>query len=130
MTQEIKQGIYSDKGVDAIKEANLRLREMTPAAESALNAIGISSANLQKELTEGSITTFEAIQKVSERLDTLPPQSKIVGQAIADIFGGPGEDAGLRYLSNLHKIDLTTNDLLTTTNKYTLAKELELKAIL
>ena len=128
MTQEIKQGIYSDKGVDAIKEANLRLREMTPAAESALNAIGISSANLQKELTEGSITTFEAIQKVSERLDTLPPQSKIVGQAIADIFGGPGEDAGLRYLSNLHKIDLTTNDLLTTTNKYTLAKELELKA--
>ena len=128
MTQEVKQGIYSDKGVDAIKEANLRLREMTPAAEEALEAIGLSSENIQEELRSGSKTTFEIIQQVSERMDTLPPQSKVVGQAIADIFGGPGEDAGIKYLSNLHKIDLTTNTLISTTNEYARAKELEIKA--
>lgn len=128
MSQEIKQGIYSDKGVDAIKEANLRLREMTPTAVTALDAIGISSSELQKELTSGSITTFDAIQRVSAKLDTLPPQSKEVGQAIADIFGGAGEDAGLKYLSNLHKIDLTSNSLIDTTNDYVRAKEAELKA--
>jgi hypothetical protein len=52
----------------------------------------------------------------------------VVGQAIADIFGGPGEDAGLKYLANLHKIDLTTDGLITSTNHYAQAKELELKA--
>jgi hypothetical protein len=128
MTQEIKQGIYSDKGVDAIKEANLRLREMTPAAEEALNAIGLSSKNIQKELTSGSKTTFEIIQKVSQRMATLPPQSKLVGQAIADIFGGPGEDAGIKYLTNLHNIDLSLNSVSTSSNKYTQAKKLEVDA--
>lgn len=30
-TNAARQGVFSDKGVDAIKEANIRLREMTPA---------------------------------------------------------------------------------------------------
>jgi hypothetical protein len=128
MTQEIKQGIYSDKGVDAIKEANLRLREMTPVAEEALNAIGLSSENIQKELTAGSKTTFEIIQEVSQRMATLPPQSKLVGQAIADIFGGPGEDAGVKYLSNLHNIDLSLTQISASANKYVEAKKLEVRA--
>lgn len=128
MTQEIKQGIYSDKGVDAIKEANLRLREMTPAAQEALTAIGLSSKNIQKELRDGSATTFDIIQKVSKRMASLPPQSKLVGQAIADIFGGPGEDAGIKYLANLHKIDLTLGSITSSTDDYTKAKHLEVKA--
>ena len=128
MTQEIKQGIYSDKGVDAIKEANLRLREMTPAAEQALNAIGLSSKKIQEELTSGSKTTFDIIQRVSKQMATLPPKSKLVGQAIADIFGGPGEDAGIKYLSNLHSIDLSLNNVTASSNKYTQAKKLEVEA--
>jgi hypothetical protein len=128
MTQEIKQGIYSDKGVDAIKEANLRLREMPKSAQEALDAIGLSSKNIQKELQEGSKTTFDVIQQVSKRMATLPPQSKLVGQAIADIFGGPGEDAGLRYLSNLHKIDLSLNSITASSQETTKAKQLEIKA--
>lgn len=128
MTQEVKQGIYSDKGVDAIKEANLRLREMTPAAQEALTAIGLSSKNIQKELRDGSKTTFDVIQMVSKRMASLPPQSKLVGQAIADIFGGPGEDAGIKYLSNLYKIDLSLGNITSQTDDYTRAKRLEVKA--
>lgn len=128
MTQEIKEGIYSDKGVDAIKEANLRLREMPKSTIGALKAIGLSSKTIQKELKSGSKTIFDIIQQVSKSMAALPPQSKEVGQAIADIFGGPGEDAGLKYLSNLHKIDLSLGSIKYSTDKYTEAKKLEVKA--
>ena len=37
--QAAKSGIYSDKGVDVIKEGNLRIREMTTATAAALNHI-------------------------------------------------------------------------------------------
>ena len=40
-TNAARQGVFSDKGVDAIKEANIRLREMTPATEAALGCAGL-----------------------------------------------------------------------------------------
>ena len=107
VTQTNKMGIFSDKGVDAIKEANLRLREMTTAAAAALDGIGISSEQVQKDLQTGTKTTFDVIQDVSAKLAELPDNAATVGAAIADIFGGPGEDAGLQYLRTLK--DISTN---------------------
>lgn len=105
-----KAGIFSDKGVDAIKEANLRLREMTTATAAALDGIGISSIQVQKDLQTGAKTTFQVMQEVSARLAELPDSAQSVGTAIADIFGGPGENAGLQYLRTLKDIstDLDT----------------------
>lgn len=105
-----KAGIFSDKGVDAIKEANLRLREMTTATAAALDGIGISSTQVQKDLQTGAKTTFQVMQEVSARLAELPDSAQSVGTAIADIFGDPGENAGLQYLRTLKDIstDLDT----------------------
>ena len=102
-----RQGIFSDKGIDAIKEANTRLREMTTATADALEGIGISSQEVQQALQDGSATTFDIIRRVSERLNELPDNASVVGTAIADIFGGPGEDAGLKYIRTLK--DIGTN---------------------
>ena len=107
VTQTNKMGIFSDKGVDTIKEANLRLREMTTATAEALDGIGISSEQVQKDLQTGTKTTFDVIQDVSAKLAKLPDNAATVGAAIADIFGGPGEDAGLQYLRMLK--DISTN---------------------
>lgn len=107
VAQTNKMGIFSDKGVDAIKEANLRLREMTTATAAALDGIGISSEQVQKDLQTGTKTTFDVIQDVSEKLAELPDNAATVGAAIADIFGSPGEDAGLQYLRTLK--DISTN---------------------
>lgn len=107
VTQTNKMGIFSDKGVDAIKEANLRLREMTTATAAALDGIGISSEQVQKDLQTGTKTTFDVIQDVSAKLAELPDNAATVGAAIADIFGGAGEDAGLQYLRTLK--DISTN---------------------
>nr|UVM82922.1 MAG: minor tail protein [Bacteriophage sp.] len=107
VAQTNKMGIFSDKGVDAIKEANLRLREMTTATAAALDGIGISSEQVQKDLQTGTKTTFDVIQEVSAKLAELPDNAANVGAAIADIFGEAGEDAGLQYLRTLK--DISTN---------------------
>lgn len=110
-SQAGKSGIYSDKAVDTIKEGNLRIREMTKATAMALEGIGLNYKTLQTQLQEGSITTFEVMQMVSQKLNELPEDSAAVGTAIADIFGGPGEDAGLAYLKTLKDIDTNLDNV-------------------
>lgn len=105
VSQSITEGVFSDKGIDAIKEAQLRLREMPQAAQDALQAIGLSSTEISNALADGTRTTFDVIREISARLGELPPQSREVGQAIAGIFGGPGEDAGLRFLTTIKDIE-------------------------
>ena len=105
-TNAAQQGIYSDKGVDVIKEGNLRIREMTKATAEALQGIGISAEKVQADLQNGSLTTFDVMQLVAGKLNELPANSAAVGAAIADIFGGPGEDAGLEYIKTLSSIQL------------------------
>ena len=105
VSQTNKDGLFSDKGIDAIKEATIRLREMTTATSTALENIGLDSKQVQKELVSGSKTIFDVIREISARLGELPENSAAVGAAIADIFGGAGEDAGLQYLKTLKDID-------------------------
>lgn len=109
--QAAKSGIYSDKGVDVIKEGNLRIREMTTATAAALEGIGISADEVQEQLKSGQKTTFDIIQMVSERLNELPDSASVVGTALADIFGGPGEDAGLQYIRTLKDIKTSLGDV-------------------
>ena len=110
-TQANKAGIYSDKGIDVIKEGNLRIREMTKATAEALDGIGISSKKVQQELANGSKTTFDIMQEVSAKLAEFPEASSEVGTALADIFGGPGEDAGLQYILTLKDIDTNLDNV-------------------
>lgn len=109
----IRDGVYSDKGLDAIKEATLRIREMTPATREALDAIGLSSTEIIRGLNNGTTKIIDVIRQVSGKLNELPATSAVVGQAIADIFGGPGEDAGLRYLQTLKDINTEQEAVMT-----------------
>ncbi len=110
-TEAVKQGVYSDKGVDAIKEATIRMREMTTATDEALAGIGLSGQEIQQAMADGSMTAFDAIQLVSEKLNELPATSQEVGTAVADIFGGAGEDAGLQYLKTLKDISTDLDEV-------------------
>ena len=122
-TQTAQQGIYSDKGVDTIKEATIRLREMTDTTKEALDGIGLSGDEIQEQLTSGSKTMFEVIQQVSTQLNKLPETSSEVGTALADIFGGPGEDAGIKFIKTLKDIDLNLNNVKKTMGTYAQAQE-------
>ena len=107
----VNQGIFSDKGIDVIKEANERLRDMTPAGRKAIDAIGLSSREILKSLNDGSLTTFKAMQMISRQMATLPPSGAKVGAVIANVFGGPGIDAGLEFLLMLDDIEKAAKDM-------------------
>ena len=51
------------------------------------------------------LTKYFSDRIVSQLVEQNKENSAKVGTAIADIFGGPGEDAGLQYLITLKDID-------------------------
>lgn len=107
MSQTSKMGVTSNKALDTIKEGNIRIREMSTATAEALDNLGLNSKKIQQELAAGTTTTFEVMQQVSTKLSEIPESSQVAGEAITNIFGGPGEDAGYRYLTTLK--DISTN---------------------
>jgi len=121
INQQVTQGLFSDKGVDAVKEATLRLRELPQATRDALANIGITADEVQERIGQEGIGG--AIALVSQRLSELEADSPEVGQALADIFGGPGEDAGLRFITSLKDINQATGSLIDTTNEYQLQQQ-------
>ena len=127
-TNATKQGIFSDKGLDTIKEGNIRLREMTTATAAALDGIGISSKKVQKELQNGSKTTFDIMQEVGNKLKEFPASSAKVGTAISDIFGGPGEDAGLKYIETLGDIEMNMDKVKEQSSDVAKAQEKQVEA--
>lgn len=101
---------------------------MTTATAAALDGIGISSKQVQKDLQDGSKTTFQVMQEVANKLKKLPQSSAAVGSAIANIFGGPGEDAGLAYIEMLGNIELDMDKVKAKSGDLAKAQEDELNA--
>jgi hypothetical protein len=110
ITQSQQQGVFSDKGVDAIKEAQLSLREMTKPAQEALSAIGISGTELQNQIQSGQKTYFQAIQEISAKTNEFGIGSQQAGQILADVFKGAGEDAG-KFIFSLDKLNLNLDQM-------------------
>lgn len=124
ITQSVREGVFSDKGADVIKEVSLRLREFTPAVEKALAPLGEVKVGQIREAIAGG-DTLSAIKTVSESLSDTGLTAQQTQTIIADVFGGPGEDAGLRYLQSLKDINSETSALVDATNPY-IAQQQEL----
>jgi len=98
-----KEGIFSDKALDSIKEANLSLREMGKPQIDALKGIGLEAEDLAGK------TAFEAVQMISKSMQGATDQAKQL--ALTDIFKGAGEDAGLGWIEGLANVDLDINKI-------------------
>ena len=110
ITQSQQAGVFSDKGIDAIKEATLSLREMTPPAQEALEAIGMSADQVQRDIASGSKTYFDVIQEISARTNDVGENTQAAGMILADVFKGAGEDAG-DFIFSLGEMNTELNDL-------------------
>ena len=63
--QQTRSGIFSDKGLDIIDMASKKIREMSSGTASSLDAIGISSKQVQEDLAKGTKSTFDVIDRKS-----------------------------------------------------------------
>ena len=114
-------GVFSDKGADVVKEFGIRIKEQTVATRDAMDAaFGQQFTDrIFKGLNEGSMTVKQALGEVSQAMnDTRVPASKLQ-TVVADVFGGPGEDAGTAYLQSLYKVGEGMDALIDKTNEYT-----------
>jgi hypothetical protein len=120
------QGIYSDKGLDVVKEFGLRIREQTKTSKDALvGAFGEEfTGELFENLNNGSITTAEALARVSGKMGDTSVAGNKLQTVIADVFGAAGEDAGLAYILSLEKILKNTDEVTKSTNKYQTQQEI------
>ena len=104
-----KEGIFGDKGLDSVKEFNLRVREMVKGGADAIKGIGLSSKSILKGIDDGTLTAIDALRMVSHAMKEANTQARQT--AIADLFTGAGEDAGNRWLLSLADMDLTIQSI-------------------
>jgi phage-related minor tail protein len=121
ISQASTQGIFSDKGADVVKEFGLRIREQTKATTEAMQAAFGSDFTKQifDGIKDGSLTVEQALQKVGKELDETKIPANQLQTVIADVFGGPGEDAGIDYLKSLKNVGKGVDELVDKTNAYT-----------
>ncbi|WP_324069108.1 MAG: hypothetical protein RSE15_00865 [Flavobacterium sp.] len=89
-------GIYSDKLPDALKEADLALKENTKSTRDALvNAFGASfSDDILNKVKTGELTTKQALDAIAQKAEESNLSQQQYAQLTADVFKGAGEDAG------------------------------------
>lgn len=104
---ETRNGIFSEQGVQDILKGGTRLRAMTKQISESLDAVGISSVQMQKDLEEGNITMLEAVQQVAEKLKELPENSQEAGMLMKNVFGRTASEGGTLLIQSL--ADINTN---------------------
>ena len=109
--QQTRSGIFSDKGMDLITMASKKIREMSTGTASALDAIGVSSKQVQKDLQDGTKSTFDVIQQVAAKLKGFSNDSQEVGAVLKDVFGKQGASAGLQLIEQLDTMTTKIDDV-------------------
>lgn len=96
VNQGYNLGIYADKLPDAIKEADLALKEQGKATRDALiNAFGASFTDeILKDVRTGEKTTSEALDAIAKKSGEVSLTQQQQAQLTVDVFKGAGEDAG------------------------------------
>ncbi len=89
-------GIYTDKLPDALKEADISLREQTKATTEALiNAFGEEfTSDILNQINIGALNTKDALTLLSVEAERLGLTAEQAATLTADVFRGAGEDAG------------------------------------
>lgn len=106
--QQTRSGIFSDKGLDIITMASKKIREMSTATSASLDAIGISSKQVQQDLSNGTKNTFDIIQQVALKMKDFGADSQQVGDVLKNVFGKQGAQAGIQLIEQL---DTMTTDI-------------------
>lgn len=96
IVEQQRRGIYDDKLIDTIKEANIALSEFTDTQRDALEtAFGADFADtIYNKINVEGATTKEIIQDIRDESEKVGLTQAEMGQITADVFKAAGEDAG------------------------------------
>lgn len=104
---QTRSGIFNEAGMGLIQTATNRIRTMSSSTQNALNAIGISSKQLEADLISGKTSILEAIKMISGKIKELPENSMQVGEVMKSVFGKTASNEGMKLVKTL--ADMSTN---------------------
>lgn len=108
-------GIFTDENMNSIVQAIKNIRLMKDTTKDALRSIGIDGDAMAKQLNNGTITIFQALQQVVGALNGTNASSQQAGEVMQNVFGKQGVTAG----HNLSEAILTLNTNLEETKRQT-----------
>ena len=125
---QTRSGLFSDGGLNLIQMANNRIRTMSKGVQDALDGIGMSSRQVEKDLQSGAKSTFDVLQEVSARLKTMPQDGQMVGDVLKNVFGKTAANEGLKMIESLDTITTKMEDVKAVTGEYGKMQEEQIEA--
>lgn len=115
--QNSEGGIFTDENMNAIVMGIKNIRLMTKATSDALAEIGIDGKKMSQDLSDGTITIFEALRMVSKELENTESGSQQAGQVMQQVFGRQGTMAGTNLAKAIATLNINLEETKTQTGE-------------
>lgn len=116
----IVEGAFQDKIPDAIKEFNIRIKDLSQGQRDVLERnLGVDFTNkIVNGIKTGEKTSIEALNEIGGKLGDLGADSSETQAIISNLFGGPGEDVGADFIIGLQNIKGSMDEVIDSSNVY------------
>jgi len=94
--QNSEGGIFTDQNMNAIVMGIKNIRLMTKATSDALAQLGIDGQKMSQQLSDGSLTIFDALKQVATQIQGVNSNSQAAGEVMQQVFGRQGAMAGTK----------------------------------
>lgn len=89
-------GIFTDQNMNAIVMGIKNIRLMTKSTSEALAKLGIDGETMSKQLSDGTLTIFDALKQVATAIQGVDSNSQAAGEVMQQVFGRQGAMAGTK----------------------------------
>ena len=113
--QNSEGGIFTDQNMSAIVMGIKNIRLMTKQTSEALAKMGIDGEEMSKKMSEGSMTVFDALKQVAEKLKDVDSGSKTAGEVMQTVFGRQGAMAGTNLAKAIESLNTNLDETKTQT---------------
>lgn len=118
LIQQTRSGIFSEQGLEAIKQASARLRNMTTSTKDSLRGIGIDADDMARKLATGQMDIGDAVKQVAHQLKTVGTNSQEAGAVMSDVFGRQGKFASQEMIKGLEDIEMNLDIVKQSTGEW------------
>ena len=113
--QNSEGGIFTDQNMNAIVMGIKNIRLMTKATSDALAQLGIDGEEMSRNLSNGSMTIFDALKQVAGAIKNTESGSQEAGQVMQQVFGRQGAMAGTKLGEAIESLNTNLEDMKTKT---------------
>jgi len=108
--QNSEGGIFTDQNMSAIVMGIKNIRLMTNQTSDALGKLGIDGQKMSQDLSNGTITIFDALKQVAGAIEGVGSGSKAAGEVMQTVFGRQGAMAGTKLGEAIATLNLNLDE--------------------